>query len=394
MMCRALVVATVLTAAMSLAACGTISRTDPVPLRLVEGEIMPTIDPRIRPDDEERLLAMQKDFSARLAEPDSAGTLLALSGGGANGAFGAGLLVGWTQTGNRPEFDIVTGISTGALAAPFAFLGPEWDDELQHAYTSGVAEGIIGIRGLSALVGPSLFSSAPLRRLVDENVTPELLRAIAAEHATGRRLLVVTTNLDAQESVIWDMGLLATQGDDQALVLFRRVLLASASIPGVFPPVLIAGLYGDKVVEEMHVDGGINMPFLAIPEGLLVDSPPRTGLGKPSVYIVINGQVGRDPQVVRGSLRSIVMSTYDSMSRASTRTHLVANAAYAERHRIDLRIAAIPVEAQVSALNFDRKAMTDVFEMGRARALAGDAWFDAVIDGQAVARPETTPPER
>jgi hypothetical protein len=386
---RALVLVTLLSIVLSQAACGTVYRFEPLPLRHIEGGLVPTTDPRIHPDDAERLLELRAAFSSRLAEEHSAGTVLALSGGGANGAFGAGILVGWSETGTRPEFDIVTGISTGALSAPFAFLGPDWDDELQEAYTGGGAEGILNFRGLSALVSPSLYSSAPLRRLINDNVTPELLREIAVEHAKGRRLLVVTTNLDTKESVIWDMGQLATQGDDQALALFRQVLLASASIPGVFPPVMIAALSDGQVIAEMHVDGAINLPFLAIPEGLQVDSPPRLGLGRPAIYVIMNGQIDRDAQVTPGRLRAIVMRTYDSMSRATTQTHLTANAAYAERHRIDLRVAAIPIEARVSSMNFDQAAMTAVFEMGRGLAANGHAWR---VLNAAPDEPETAPP--
>src|SRR5690606_36044026 len=137
---------------------------------------------------------------------------------------------------------VVTGVSTGALAAPFAFLGPERDDELRSAYAEGRTGGLLGWRSFAALAAPGLFDSGVLKDLVEGYVTEDLLRAIALEHDRGRRLLIVTTNLDAQESVIWDMGVLARQGGEQAVVLFREVLLASASIPGVFPPVMIPGI--------------------------------------------------------------------------------------------------------------------------------------------------------
>ena len=130
----------------------------------------------------------------------------------------------------------MTGISTGALAAPFAFLGPTWDDALKRAYTDGKTENLLSWGNLAALAAPSLFGSQSLRKLIDRHITPELLRQVAIEHGKGRRLLVVTTNLDAEEAVIWDMGALAAQGDEAALLLFRRILLASSSIPGLFPP--------------------------------------------------------------------------------------------------------------------------------------------------------------
>ena len=364
----------VLAAALVLSGCGTVSRLDPLPVRLLSAPVAPTVDPRIRPGDQVRLNEVIDLFRHRLASPDGSGAVLALSGGGANGAFGAGVLVGWSEAGTRPEFDIVTGISTGALSAPFAFLGTDWDDELREAYTGGGADGLLSPRALAGLIGPSLFSAAPLRRLVEQNVTPELLRQIAVEHAKGRRLLVVTTNLDTQESVVWDMGQLATQADEQALVLFREVLVASASIPGIFPPVLIPALQGDQIIEEMHADGGINMPFLGVPENLLVEGDRIPGGDRVAIYVLVNGQVGRTSGVVRGSLSAILTRTYDSMSKATTRTHLAANAAFAARNGAGFRVASIPVEVQASSLNFDHDSMVRVFELGRARAAAGEAW--------------------
>jgi hypothetical protein len=359
--------------AAGLTACGTIDRPDPIPLRLVSDQIAPTVDPRIRAGDEQKLAELTREFTTELSSNRDL-NVLALSGGGANGAYGAGVLVGWTQAGTRPQFDIVTGISTGALAAPFAFLGSDWDDELRTAYASGQAEGILGPRGLAAFVAPSLFSPAKLKQLVDDNVTPELLRAIAAEHARGRRLLVITTNLDGEESVIWDMGVLATQGDEQALILFRRVLVASASIPGVFPPVMIAGLTEGRLVEEMHVDGGVNMPFLATPEAMLNWTNPRRGTGRHAIYVLVNGQVSRDYQVVRGRLPDIMMRTYDSMTKASLRTHLVANAVFAQRNGVNFQVAAIPADITASSLNFRAASMQAMFERGRESAAAGQAW--------------------
>lgn len=367
--------AAVMAMAVALAGCGTFSRLAPLPVRTLEAPVERTIDPRIRPGDQVRVNEVIALFTHRLASRDGTGAVLALSGGGANGAFGAGVLVGWSETGTRPQFDIVTGISTGALAAPFAFLGSDWDDELREAYTGGGADGLLSPRALAGLMGPSLFSAAPLRRLVDRNVTPELLRQIAAEHAKGRRLLVVTTNLDTQESVVWDMGQLATQGDEQALVLFREVLIASASIPGVFPPVMIAGLDGDRIVEEMHADGGINMPFLAVPENLLAGADRIPGSDRASIYVLINGQTGRTTQVVRGSLPAILTRTYESMSKSTTRTLLAANAAFAVRNGVSFKVASIPIDADASSLKFDHDSMTRTFELGRARAAAGEAWI-------------------
>ncbi|WP_428155462.1 patatin-like phospholipase family protein [Brevundimonas sp.] len=359
--------------ALALAACGTLDRPTG-PLRITDGTLVKAEDPRIRANDTARLQAFTREIGERL-RPDHPTSILALSGGGANGAYGAGLLVGWTQQGDRPVFDVVTGVSTGALAAPFAFLGSEWDDELQHAYTSGGASNLLSWRSFAAFLNPSLFSSQALRNLVDENVTPELMQAVARENAKGRRLLVATTDLDSEQTVIWDMGLLAAQGDDNARELFKEVLVASASIPGVFPPVLIAGLQDDdKVVLEMHVDGGVNTPFLAIPEDLMLWTRPKDEGRVGALYVIVNGQVGRNDGVTPGRLSGILARTYDSMSKSSLRIHLAVTAAFARRNGLDMALSAIPDNVAASSLKFDQETMTAMFELGRQRGLGPDAW--------------------
>ena len=182
---------------------------------------------------------------------------LALSGGGADGAYGAGVLNGWTAAGTRPEFSVVSGVSTGALIAPFAFLGPAYDATLRDVYTSGVAESLLNTPSIvHAVFGSGLFGNTHLRELVARYIGKDMLGAIAAEHAKGRQLLIVTTNLDTQRTVIWDMGRIAAIRSTQALNLFRNVMAASASIPVVFPPMLIDAEANGHRFQEMHVDGG------------------------------------------------------------------------------------------------------------------------------------------
>jgi len=362
------------TMALSVTSCGTLERPTG-PLRLADGALTPAQDPRIRANDAARLEAFTEEVGARLAQNHDL-SILALSGGGANGAYGAGVLVGWTERGDRPVFDIVTGVSTGALAAPFAFAGSEWDPQLGHAYTGGGASSLLSWRSLAIFLYPSLFSARALRNLVDDNVTPDLFAAIAREHAKGRRLLVATTNLDSEETVIWDMGLLASQNDENSRALFKEVLVASASIPGVFPPVLIAGLQSDQtVVMEMHADGGINTPFLAIPENLSLWTRDPDQPGGGSLYVVVNGQVGRNDGITPGRLTAILMRSYDSMSKASLRTNLATTAAFAQRNGMSLSLAAIPDNVEASSLEFDQKTMTALFELGRRQGRSASGWM-------------------
>lgn len=181
--------------------------------------------------------------------------VLALSGGGSGAAFGAGALTGLSKAGTRPYFHVVTGVSAGALTAPFAFLGPTWDDELTESFSGQRSANLVQFSVTGLLFGSSIFRGKPLADLVNHYATEEMLQAIAVEAAKGRLLLIATTDLDSERTVIWDMGAIAMHGGPEALQLFRQVLIASASIPGLFPPVMIPVETSGTILEEMHVDG-------------------------------------------------------------------------------------------------------------------------------------------
>ena len=194
---------------------------------------------------------------------------LAISGGGENGAFGAGLLTGWTEAGTRPEFKLVTGVSTGALTAPYAFLGPAYDKQLNYAYTTITGKDVFKKRGLLApFLDDALADYAPLQRMVAKYVTADMLKAIAAEHAKGRMLLIGTTDLDALRPVIWNIGKIAENGGPQALELVRKIIVASAAIPAAFPPMMIDVDVNGKHYQEMQVDGGASRQVFAYPPKL------------------------------------------------------------------------------------------------------------------------------
>src|SRR6202035_96647 len=196
-------------------------------------------------------------FIARVRTASEGGTInvLALSGGGAGAAFGAGALAGLSKAGTRPQFHVVTGVSAGALTAPFAFLGPAWDDELTESFSGQRSAKLVQFSLSGLLFGSSVFRGKPLADLVNHYATEEMLRAVAREAAKGRLLLIATTDLDSERTVIWDMGAIAMHGGPEGLRLFRQVLIASASIPGLFPPVMIPVETLGTVFEEMHVDG-------------------------------------------------------------------------------------------------------------------------------------------
>jgi hypothetical protein len=188
--------------------------------------------------------------------------ILALSGGGAAGAFGAGAVAGLTRSGSRPEFRVVTGVSVGALIAPYAFLGPTWDKRLLDAFTSDAGEHLLQPRGLGVLLGSSLYSGAPLKHLVDAYVSNTMIEAVAREADRGRLLLVVTTDVATGEPVVWDMGAIAKYGGPAARTLFCNVLVASASVPGMFPPVIIRVQEDGMPRDEVHVDVAV-LPYLS-----------------------------------------------------------------------------------------------------------------------------------
>jgi predicted acylesterase/phospholipase RssA len=223
--------------------------------------------------------------------------LLALSGGGDNGAFGAGLLNGWTQTGTSPEFLLVTGISTGALIAPSAFLGPAYDAKLKALYTTTSSRDLIEVRGwLAALSGDALVDTAPLRRLLRKHIDRAFLDAVAAEYDKGRELWVSTTNLDARQRVIWNLTKLAKTRDPQAVGLFHDIMIASASITVEFPPVMIDVSVDGKPYQEMHVDGGAMAQVFVYPPSIDLEqlSEDEGGVRKRTLYVVMNTRL--DPE--------------------------------------------------------------------------------------------------
>ena len=330
---------------------------------------------RVYLDAEDRAAIFQQAFREGVpVGADGRLDFIALSGGGSNGAFTAGLMKGWSETGERPDFEVVTGVSTGALAAPFVFLGPDYDDELAEAYTGGAAAGLLQSQGLGALFGSGIYKSAPLRSLVERFVTEDVLRAVAAEYAKGRVLLVATTDLDSQRGVSWDLGAIATQDTPEALELFRSVLVASASIPGAFPPVLIQSDNGGLYFEEMHVDGGVTTPFLAVPETLWSFREPSDTLRGARFYVVVNGRTNASFGITKDTPQGVLGRSIDILLRASLVTTLAGNHAFADRNDLFFRYAALPDDSEASALDFSIESMSAVYEVGRRGAISGDAW--------------------
>ncbi len=303
---------------------------------------------------------------------------LAISGGGSNGAFGAGLLNGWTDSGKRPKFEIVSGVSTGALIAPFAFLGSEYDKPLREIYTLYSTKDILEPQILAGLLGGNAVSSTkPLERLIAHYVDRSFMEAIAREHVKGRRLLIGTTNLDAERPVVWNMGGIAQRNSDEALQLFRDVLLASAALPGLFPPVYVKVTSNGKTYEEMHVDGGTTENAFLLPLDLDLKRYDRINgvRWKRRIYIIANDKTDPSPEDVNGTALEIAGRSISTLIKQQTEGDLIKLYLRAKENKIDYNVASIPVGFKAeSSEPFDKKYMSKLYELGYELGKKGYKW--------------------
>ncbi|MCF3638953.1 patatin-like phospholipase family protein [Rhizobium sp. TRM95111] len=318
---------------------------------------------------------------------------LVLSGGGAGGAFGVGALKAWSDKGERPEFDIVSGVSTGALIAPYAFLGPGYDEVLVELYTSGVAKELVDADFLpKALLGASLLKQGPLRAMVERHLTRDILAKIAAEHRKGRRLLVLTSNLDSQRAVIWNMGAIADSGRPDALKLFQDIIIASASVPGLFPAVLIKAKSGGREFAEMHSDGGSSSQILTIPEGWMADA--ETGAWSKgrrlNMYIIVNNALMPEFVMTTNNMFVVMARASSSLIKAQTRSALLATYVYAQKNGIRFRVASIDTQIPYDMTDpFNTNYMRAAYNLGYAKMASGSLWKDRPLftDNPAAAQP-------
>jgi hypothetical protein len=307
---------------------------------------------------------------------------LAISGGGSDGAFGAGLLNGWTAAGTRPEFTIVTGISTGALIAPFAFLGPAYDAELRDLYTQYSTKDLLRKRNWIEILGrESIADTAPLRAKIAEYITPEVIAGIAAEDRQGRQLFIGTVNLDQARPVVWNITEIAASGQPGAPELIRDIMLASASIPGAFPPVHIA-VEGtdDRRYEEMHVDGGTATQVFLYPLGLDWKRVLRKLKvpGTPKVYVVRNSKIMLDPKAVPRRLQEIAERSISSLIRTQGIGDMYRMFLGAKRDGLDYNLAYVPDDFAVKYNEpFDPVYMSALYDLGYRLAKEGYPWSKA-----------------
>jgi predicted acylesterase/phospholipase RssA len=390
MHCSKLWVVVVSIMALVVGGCGTVASRNPVPPELADRAQVPEIpearfwSDAIPPDIEQALREETDRNELRTKYPPLFGqthNYLAISGGGSNGAFGAGLLMGWSEAGNRPEFQMVTGISTGALIAPFAFLGPAYDPVLKTVYTTTATQDIIKKKNwLQIPLSDAATDPEPLRALIRKYVDDKVISAIAEEHRKGRGLYIGTTDLDQMRARIWDIGAIAASGSLGAKDLVHRIMLASASIPAVFPPVRIQVEAQGGKYDELHVDGGTATQVFVYPASTdwsslldLLEVPD-----KPNIYVIRNAPLKPNPAEVEPKLIPIAGRAISSLIRTQGIGDLYLIYMLSVRDGADYHLAYIPEEFdEESTEPFDTVYMNKLFDLGFRLGRDGYQWADA-----------------
>jgi predicted acylesterase/phospholipase RssA len=385
------VLALAVLAAVALPGCGALERREGVPPALTEKAVTPGapnsrywVDRDIEPVIRDAAQAGQREHAALAAAGKAAGPLppanfLAISGGGDAGAFGAGVLVGWTAHGTRPEFKMVTGVSTGALIAPFAYLGPRYDDVLRQVYTSIGPKDVYEPRNvLAALTSDGLADNRPLWHLIAKYVTADFLAEIAREYDKGRFLLIGTTNIDARRPVIWNMGAIASSKDPRAVELFRNIMLASAAIPGAFSPVMIDVEVDGTPYQEMHVDGGAMAQVFLYPPRLMDQARAagkKVAERERRAYIIRNAMLSPDWATTERSTLSIVGRSITSLLQTQGIGDLYRIYATTQKDGVDFNLAFIgPDFTYPHKEEFDTDYMRKLFDYGYQLAVKGYPW--------------------
>jgi len=379
-----------LVAAAVLASCSAVNR-NPLPESLLAAAEVPGFDhirfwgdqvsPAIRTVIVEQYSQVRNAVSA--GYPGLSTTradFLAISGGGGDGAFAAGVLKGWSERGSRPVFEVVTGVSTGALAAPFAFLGPGEDGTLEELYTAYGDADIYSEQGILGLLGPAINDSAPLRRLIERYMTDQRLDQIAREYRNGRRLLVQTTNLDAQRPVVWDLSAVAASGRSDRRDMTVQILLASAAIPAVFPPVRIAVTAGDgRTYDELHVDGGVTSQLFFAPPQVRLAQFEAAAFGRPrsrTLHVLRNGKLRPDYKPAEEKVLALATRSIATLVKYQGLTDLRRLDRLSQENRGALRYTAIPDDFRaVPKSEFDKDYMRQLFDRGREVGRSGQ-WSD------------------
>jgi len=320
--------------------------------------------------------SLQRQRQALRLGPDATlpvARFLAISGGGDNGAFSSGLLVGWTEAGDRPEFQVVTGISAGALIAPFAFLGPAYDKQLRDITTSISAKDIFSDRGLiGGIFNDAMSDTTPLWNLLSKYIDEPLMAAVAREYQKGRLLLIGTTDLDAERANIWNIGAIAASGRPGALDLIRKILRASSAVPAMFQPVMIDVDLDGKRHQELHVDGGAVAQMFLYPSSIDIEKIAKR---ERKAYLIRNAREDPEWANVERRTLSIAGRAVSTMIHSSGSNDLLRLYFVTQRDNVDYNLAYIGSDFSAPrAGDFDRAYMTALFDYAYQQARHGYAW--------------------
>jgi hypothetical protein len=356
-----------------------VPRTDTtraLPLGLANVRFFADGDPR--PMMEEAARAYERQEATLRAE-GAANTLppinyLAISGGGDDGAFGTGLLNGWAATGTRPQFQFVTGVSTGAMIAPFAFLGSDYDDAMAKMYTTLTPAKVFRERWITAVVfDDAMTDTSPLAQVIASYADQKMLSAIAREYHKGRLLLIGTTDLDSERPVIWNIGAIAASGHPGGLELFRKILRASAAVPGVFQPVMIDVELDGKKYQEMHVDGGAVAQLFVYPSSIDIS---KSGIRRERhAYIICNGKLDPNYSVSKRQTLSVAGRSISTMLTASGKNDVLRVYFLAKRDGIDYNLAYIGSDFTTTEAGvFEPPYMRALYDYGYRQGANGHPW--------------------
>lgn len=395
---------------LGLAGCGPIETRDPVPEALLDrAEIkgLPAsvrtwgdqVDPAFQARCFGSAIEQRRIYYANHPEDPQPPTvdILCISGGGEDGAFGAGLLNGWTARGDRPKFMLVTGISTGAMSAPMAFLGRPYDQRLTDAYTKVTQNDLFRMKSIFSLLrSDSLADNKPMVKMLERYIDAQMLEEVAREHARGRRLLVATTNLDAQRPVIWDMGAIASSNYPKKLELFRKILLASASIPGVFPPVYLNVEVAGKKYNEMHVDGGTTSQVFLWGQGVDIAQMMREHQVQKvlptRLFVIRNAKMDPEYDPIRAYLPEIAGRSVSTLIKSQGRGDVLRLYNHSRSYDFEFNLASIP-PTFTEKLNepFETRYMNKLYAFGYGLGKAGYHW-EKLPPGVLTPSPATTRP--
>lgn len=363
-----------------LAGCSTMPKYESVPINKVDSVVVENYNKNIRYNGKityEDEVYIKKECEKKPKTDESKPTIsyLAISGGSDNGAYAAGFLNGWTKSGTRPKFQIVTGVSTGAIIAPFAFLGSKYDSVLKKMYTTVEKDNVFLTTFVDivdgVIWGLAVSDTSPLRQQLKTFITPEIIKKIAVEHKHGRRLYISTTNLDTQKPVIWDIGAIAASNKDNSLDLIINIMLASSALPGMFPPVFFDVNVDGHEYKELHVDGGIVSQLLLPPEIYTTDCDSNR-----KMYLIRNSKLHSEYKVVRPRTFDIFRRSLASIIKYQAYGDLYRMYLAVKNNNIDYNLASIPddFECKTETSFFDKKYMNTLFDRAYHEAASGYKW--------------------